>query len=363
MYIKEANRAGNIVWEYNGWDYKHFARIHHDYLKLPNGNVLLLMRGLMTQQEAVAAGADSRLSPPGAWLYDFLLEVKPTGLNTGEVVWEWSILDHLIQDHDPDKDNYGPIAGHPRRIDINYLIRQPSIWDEWDHDWTHSNAIDYDPVSDQIMISVRNYSELWIIDHNTTTEEAAGTKGDLLYRWGNPRAYGAGDYQDQQLFWQHDTHWIPPSLPGEGNVLYVNNGNELPGLQRMYTSIEEITLPSYPNPPPVWSSQSFASAQLQWAHTAHNPADLYFPYGARAKRLTNGNTVICKGGTVLQVIPDGTTVWKYISPVPERNGPPVHQGDKVQTRAGCSLRPWYEPNYPGLKNIDLTPKGPIEHYR
>ena len=362
VYIKEANRDGHIVWEYNSWDYKKFARVHHDFLKLPNGNVLLLMRGLMTPQEAVAAGADSRLSPPGAWLYDFLLEVKPTGLNTSEVVWEWSILDHLIQDHDPDKDNYGPIAGHPGRIDINYSIRHTPIWPEWDHDWTHSNTIDYDPVSDQIMISVRNYSELWVINHNTTTEEAAGTKGDLLYRWGNPRAYGAGDYQDQQLFWQHDAHWIPSGLPGEGNVLYLNNGNEFPGLERLYSSIEEIALPPFSTTlNPRGPSQPFASAQLQWVHTAHNIADLYISYGGWISRLTNGNTLICDGnrGTIFQVTPDGTTVWKYINPVPE-NSPPVHQGDNAQLRTICSQ--WYEPNYPGLKDMDLTPKGPIEHY-
>ncbi|MGC8644373.1 MAG: hypothetical protein ACP5XB_31305, partial [Isosphaeraceae bacterium] len=58
---------------------------------------------------------------------------------------------------------------------------------------------------DQILLSVHSFSEIWIIDHGTTTAEAAthkggrsGKGGDLLYRWGNPQAYRAGTAADQQ---------------------------------------------------------------------------------------------------------------------------------------------------------------------
>ena len=133
--------------------------------------------------------------PAEGWYYDYLQEVKFTGPDSSEIVWEWFPLDHLIQDHDPDKPNYGSIAEHPERIDINYSLRQspPLHW------FPYLNAIAYDPVLDQIMLTTRSHSELWLIDHSTTTEEAAGEKGDLLYRWGNPRAYGVNDPQGQQL--------------------------------------------------------------------------------------------------------------------------------------------------------------------
>src|SRR5262249_36877966 len=97
-------------------------------------------------------------------------------------------------------------------------------------DWTHVNAVSYNPRFDQIMISVRETNEVWIIDHSTTTAEAAahrggkyGMGGDILYRWGNPRAYRAASVADQKLFAQHDAHWIPAGLPGEGNLLVFNN--------------------------------------------------------------------------------------------------------------------------------------------
>ena len=351
-WVAEVARSGDIVWEYH-------ADVHHDFFKLPNGNVLLLMSEMMTSQEAIASGA--RLDPlmGRRWWYDYVQEVKPTGPNGGEVVWEWSVLDHLVQDHDPGKPDYGPIAGNPGRIDINYSIHQIPL----DRYFTHINAIDYDPVLDQIMLSVRAYSELWIIDHNTTTAEAAGAKGDLLYRWGNPRAYGAGDYQDQQLFWQHNAHWIPPGLPGAGNVLILNNGSEFVGYQRGYSSVDEIALPAlsdnaYPREP----DHGFEPAQMQWSYTAPNPDDFYAHHGSGTQRLPNGNTQICDvSGTVFQVTPDGTTVWKYINPTQESNRPPTYQGDHIRTHTYRA--PWYPPDYPGLKNLDLTPKGHIEQYR
>ena len=350
--LAEIDRAGNIVWEYP------YYNIHHDFLKLPNGNVLMLMNKLLTSPEAITVGARLKLTSGRRFWYDYLVEVKPTGPNSGEVVWQWSVMDHLVQDNDPNKPNYGPIAEHPERIDINYTLHQQPL----QRHFTYLNALDYNPALDQIMISARNYSELWIIDHNTTTEEAAGPKGDLLYRWGNPRAHGNGDYQDQQLFRQHNTHWIPQGLPGAGNVLIFNNGHEYNGLDRNYSTIDEILLPpSNDNAYQLEPGHNFRGPQQQWLYSTPNPADFYSPLLSGVQRLPNGNTQICDGvsGVVFQVTPDGTTVWKYIHPV-SKDGPPAHQGDHHQTRTYRA--PWYPPDHPGLQHLDLTPKGPIEHY-
>ena len=353
--VSEVDQAGHIIWRYAE------RGLHHDFLKLPNGNVLLLASSDLTPPPAVAAGAiDPHRSDGRWWVYDYLREVRPTGPDGGEVVWEWSTSDHLVQDHDPGKADYGPVAGHPGRIDINYSIRLGH------RDLFHTNSIDYDPVRGHIMLSARNYGEIWIIDHDTTTEEAAGPKGDLLYRWGNPRAYGAGGHEHQRLFWQHDAHWIPPGLPGEGNVLIFNNGNERPGIRRLYSSIDEIALPALQGDTyPQTQNLAFEPARLQWNYTAPNPADFYSPSRSGVQRLPNGNTQIydTDNGTIFQVTPDGTTVWKYINPVP-RNNHPVYQGDTPRHAAHRAYRaPWYPPDHPGLKNMDLTPKGPIEHYR
>ena len=226
--IAEIDPRGNIVWRYDS------PGLHHDFLKMPNGNVLLLVDERKTREQAIAAGANPEFVSEIGLLHDYLIEVRPTGKTGGEIVWQWSVWDHLVQDFDPAKPNYGAIAEHPELIDLNFLL-EPLNKSHFAGDWTHINAIDYNPDLDQIMLSPRHFSELWIIDHSVTTQEArghsggnSGMGGDLLYRWGNPRAYRHGDADDQRIFWQHQTHWIPPGLPGAGNILLFSNGHELP---------------------------------------------------------------------------------------------------------------------------------------
>ena len=36
-----------------------------------------------------------------------------------DIVWEWHIWDHLVQDADSGDDNYGVVADHPELFDIN----------------------------------------------------------------------------------------------------------------------------------------------------------------------------------------------------------------------------------------------------
>src|SRR5262249_40356034 len=96
--IQEVTWGGELVWDVTFSNDKQHP--HHDICKLPNGNVLMVVWDKKTALEAVVAGrrpetvGDRYLEP------DSLIEVRPTGKTTGEVVWEWHIWEHLIQDHD-----------------------------------------------------------------------------------------------------------------------------------------------------------------------------------------------------------------------------------------------------------------------
>ena len=380
--IVEIDPRGNMVWRYAS-----VGGLHHDFLKMPNGNALLLGKKRKTREQAIAAGANPEFVSQHGLEYDYLVETRPTGAGGGEDVWEWSTWDHLVQDFDPSKPNYGEVAEHPELIDINFLLELRSQTPLLD--WLHTNSLDYNAELDQIMLSPRHFNELWIIDRSATTEEARGHSGgnggmggDLLYRWGNPRAYGHGDAADQRLFWQHQTHWIPRGHPGAGNILVFNNGNESPGAERLYSSVDEIV-------PPVdgyryrrASNAAYPPAEPAWTYAAETPADFYASYASGTQRLPNGNTLIADtpAGTIFQVTPDGKVVWKYLVPYhyhislwqDERQADPTADwptfgaaadDEPVPARRNNVYRAyWYPPDYAGLQSLDLTPGAYLKDY-
>ena len=378
--IYEIDPLGNVL-----WSYRHPQRQHHDLLKLPNGNVLLLVREIKTAEEAVAAGANPAFVPPGGLHIDGIVEVRPIYPDSAEIVWKWSIWDHLVQDYDPSKANFGIVAEHPELVDINYSLRYMSRTARGNNlHWMHGNGLDYNPELDQILISVRNLSEIWVIDHSTNAEEVAGHTGgnsgrggDLLYRWGNPQAYRAGTFADQQLFWQHNPHWIPEGSPGAGNILIFNNGNEYEGRFLDHSSIVEIIPPvsGYGYARREGGGGRYGPAQPVWTYTAENPADFFAQLGSNAHRLPNGNTMIISSrqGVIFEVTPAGATVWRYVNPVVESG--PIYQGDPITVEIipaqppfltwgnGISRSYRYALDYPGLQHYDLTPKGAVELYR
>ena len=241
--VQEIAWNGDIIWEFI-YDSNEYLS-HHDIEPLPNGNVLITAWNFKTYDETIAAGDNPNLPPTGPLTPDHIIEVKPNGSTNGDIVWEWHVWDHLVQDYDPLKNNYGVVADHPELIDINFFS-QKSIQIS---DWTHINAIDYNENLDQILLSSWYFNEIWVIDHSTTTVEAAGHTGgnsgkggDLLYRWGNPQTYRVGAAADQQFFGQHDAQWIESGCPGADNILVFNNGLDRPAGK--YSSVEEILPPN-----------------------------------------------------------------------------------------------------------------------
>ncbi len=305
--IEEYTPNGELVWSFDYYSAGEY-QTHHDIEPLPNGNILMLAWENIGRDQLISAGRDPNT------FNDFLksehiIEVQPTGPNTGNIVWDWHAFDHLIQDYDPEKENYGLIVNHPELLDINYGTVSGD-----DYDWFHCNSIDYNEEFDQILISCRNFNEIWVIDHSTTTVEAAshaggnsGKGGDLLYRWGNPQTYRIDT--PCRLYEQHDASWIDSDCPGEGHILIFNNG-----VGRGYSSVDEII-------PPIDSSgiyyytpgTSFGPIDPFWSYT---PPNFYQYRFSSAQRLRSGNTLICCGVTssFFEVTPDMTIVWNYNAP-------------------------------------------------
>lgn len=291
--VQKVNWEGTVTWDYVYSTNEYCT--HHDIHPMPNGNVLLIAYERRTAAEATQAGSTKAIE---MWP-DKIVEVKQTGATTGEVVWEWKAWDHLVQNVDPNKSNYqSSIADHPELLNINYKTNK---------DWMHMNGLDYNPILDQITFSSHNLNEIYVIDHSTTTAEAAGHKGgnsgkggDILYRWGNPAAYNASGTAVINV--THDAHWIPLGRPKAGQLVCFNNGGT--------TSASTI---DYVDAPVLGFNYVKASgAPFQpTSYSARTVCNGKTTNMGNSVQLENGNTLICiaLAAKFYEIDKNGTTLF------------------------------------------------------
>ncbi len=305
--IQKVDWDGNVLWDFKYASESHLQ--HHDFELLPNGNVLLIAWEKISKADALAAGRSAQKLEGDELYGEKIVEIQPEGKTGGKEVWVWRLRDHLIQYEDPNKPHYGNPAQHPRRVDINYAMNGKA-------DWIHMNAVDYHPELDQIVLSARYFDELWLIDHSTTSQEAAssaggryGHGGDLLYRLGNPMAYGQGEPKDKLLFGQHNCVWIPPGFPGAGDITVFNNGTSPP--RTGYSSVDQFKMPVEASGQyRLAASGAFEAPQVVWSYS--RGPEMYSFRISGAERLANGNTLICSGDQpwILEVTPDKQVAWE-----------------------------------------------------
>ncbi|MEL6863466.1 MAG: aryl-sulfate sulfotransferase [Bacteroidota bacterium] len=362
-----AGGGGDIV-EIRDWDNQlkwsfalndSLSRLHHDIAPMPDGHILMIVWERKTREEAIQAGRDTSQVTEGELWPDYIIEVDP---ETDQIVWEWHAWDHLIQDFDETKDNFGNVADHPELIDINWQTNDGGA------DWMHSNAIDYQAENKLILLSVPTFHEVWVIDKSTTTEEAAGhiggfgkRGGDLLYRWGNPAAYRAGTETDQQLFYQHDAHWVDDFLtnmhPQFGKIAVFNN-RVAADVSTVNTFEAGFDMYNWGFP---FSNGTYEPAGFDYTYTHPTPSLIHSTGLSSVQFLPNGNALICAGrwGYSLEVTPDNEIVWEYKTPL--RGGAPVTQGDSLAINNNLTFRlKRYPTNFEAFDNRDLSPNGYIE---
>jgi len=390
----EAGRIEKITWYIKVvWDFEYATEQylhHHDFAVMPNGHILAIAWEAKTPEEVKAAGRKPELSPKAGLWPDKIVEIEPLDNTHGKIVWEWHVWDHLIQDFDSKKANYGKLADHPELLDINVgepipaAISQDSFnilkkqgrifWrnqtpENMASDVYHFNAIKYNADMDQVVFSSPELSEIFIIDHSTTTQEAAGHKGghrgkggDFLYRWGNPQNYHRGDSTNQQLRGQHDVRWIEKGKPGEGHLtVFDNNSSKIDSID--YSEVYELV-------PPVNSDGNYILEKDKpygpekpiWVYKA-TPDSLSFwsSFISGAERMKNGNTFINEGarGRFFEVTKEGKMVWEYLNQyrgdVRKLNGDPNPAMPLVYITFRSSFIP---ADHPGLANKKLEPLNP-----
>ncbi|HFA48681.1 MAG TPA: T9SS type A sorting domain-containing protein [Bacteroidetes bacterium] len=347
-----------VLWSYILAD--SFNMQHHDVHFMENGNVLLIAWELKGLEEMLGNGFDSSNYNQVELWPDYLREINP---GTNEIEWEWHAWDHLIQDYDSTKNNFGNISGHPELIDLNYQEYAGGR-----QDWMHCNAIDYDPVKDQVMLSVRNFNEIWIIDHSTTIAEAAGHTGgnsgkggDLLYRWGNPKAYKKGETADRKLFFQHDAQWIDD---------FVNPDYEYYGKIVLFNNFISVDISRGQILEPVWDTltNSYLKSDglylpVDFSKTISHPNSDISSSGTASsiQIIGDGTVVICAArfGFAFELTKEGQVAWEYRTPM--KQGLPVAQGTELSSGDNFTFQlERYPEDFSGFISKDLSPIGFIE---
>ena len=335
-------------------------RLHHDIVGTPEGTILMIAWESKSNEEAIMAGRNPALISNGILWPDYILEWDP---DMDSIIWEWHVWDHLIQDYDSTKNNFGVVSNHPELVEINY--------DEHDghQDWLHSNSLHYNSFLDQILLSIPYFNEIWIIDHSTTSQEAAshqggasGKGGDLLYRWGNPQAFRAGTIDDKQLFFQHGAKWVDPSaeLDSEnyGLISLFNNR-----VSENYSSLNVINAEfdmydnQYRN-----SGGRFLPNDFEIDVVHPDTLEISSSSGlSSVQMLPNGNLLAVAGrwGYAYELTPNNEVVWEYRTPL--RGGTRIEQGSDLNINNNLTFRiDRYSLNFPGFDNKELSPGPRLE---
>ena len=383
-WFEELTWDGDVVWEF------HFAneqyRPHHDFAIKPNGNILIIAWEPKTVEEAIAAGRNAEEIPAAGLWPDWIVELQPKGDNDAEIVWQWHLWDHVVQQHDESLDNYGVVAEHPELLDINAAhLSEPVTQEELEQqraagfavsnatvdnrgsDLFHTNAINYNAELELIAISVPGVNEIFVIDNSTSTAEAAtgtggrwGKGGDILYRWGNPANYGRGDDEDRKLGFQHDTSWVSNESGENVSILLFNNS--VPGADPGQSAVYEIELPLTEAGFELLDDAAYGPAEPGWSFMTEDPMAFFSPFISGAQRLDSGNTLVTEGvsGRFFEVDRNGNIVWNYMTPysgdlrnpdgtTPQPVGPFIYAVFRATHVAT---------DHPGLAGRELTPLDP-----
>lgn len=174
-HLHELDWDGAIVWEYAN------EALHHDFIRLPNGNTLIPLWVELPDELArrVRGGVRRPREKFPKLISDDIVEVDPAGVEVART--------HLWRALDPLRDPIGPNV------------------QRWE--WTHLNGIDL-TAEGNIVFSCRTNSRVGIVERATNK---------LLWRYGQP-----------ETFYQHN----PTVLPN-GNIQIFDNGmDRIAGLPR-----------------------------------------------------------------------------------------------------------------------------------
>jgi len=276
-YGKLVEVRGTTVLRSWQWTSPTSGTLHHAHTIMPNGHWL----AVGYEQVSGITGYSGNL-----W-NEHILEYDPVA---AKVVWEWKATDHMST------------TNNPRKINPTKLTTGGDAF--------HFNSVSYDPDRDLVLVSSHAMNEILVVDHSTTTAQAAtstggryGHGGDFLFRWGSAKNYGGTSATVTNVF--HGGNIVGPGLPGAGHFLVFANTDVVAKHSRAYEVSADFS--SADTGYTLAASGEFnASVVFNWYSTTgtyESAGNFGF-----VQRLPNGNTFITftKSSKFVEVDSTGT---------------------------------------------------------
>jgi hypothetical protein len=302
--LVEMNWLGEVV---GGWYAENFpgeftprelsvpvdaTAMHHAFHEMPNGNLLVFAVETRSVSDFPTSSTDPNASTTTALVAgDVLTEFT----REGEVVNEIHVLDVL----DPTRVGHGSFHWYWDRYYPGAL------------DWSHCNAVVYDPNSNAYVVSSRHQDAVFKVERDT---------GSLVWILGNHANWGP-EWEDAllepegDLIWQFHQHAV--DVTELGVILYDNGNYRAP-------AYEEAVLPYYSRAVEFAIDEDQMNVREAWTYDSSDSGSFYSSYMSDADRLaTTGNTLVTNGGLwtenesgryfeIIELKQDGTPVFDLI---------------------------------------------------
>ena len=285
--VREIDLAGTTINEFTvddlnkslaaaGYTWSAFA-IHHDFVELPNGHLLLLVNSFKDYTDV--QGFPGTTSVQGDAIVDLDENLKP--------VWVWSAFDHLDVD------------------------RHPFGFTQQFADWTHSNALLYSPDDGNLVLSIRH--QFWVVKIDYANGQGTG---NILWRLGYQGDFNLLDSSSPAdwFYAQHFPNIISPNSSGDFKLAVFDNGDN-----RVLDTSGNVCGSS--GQPACYSraviydvNETDMTAHVDWSDTLP-----YSFWGGAIQQLPNNNVWVDsttpldlenKSARIIEVTPDAQVLWK-----------------------------------------------------
>ncbi|MFK8023536.1 MAG: aryl-sulfate sulfotransferase [Ilumatobacter sp.] len=282
---------------------------HHEFTRLPDGNLIGLVRVnqsiSVSDQQGFCPGDEQEWEIAG----DLIIEFEPDGT----VLRTWNLEDALDLFEFPGQ----------------FLCETETLFSTpVERDWTHANAVEYDPVNDLLLVSSRHTDHIVAFERGDTV----GHQTEVAYVFG---VGGDVEIDGAPFFHQH-----APEVQADGSILVYDNGNFRPGGEKYSRAVRYEFDRGEDG---VWR------ASQVWEHRVDTDdgTPLQALFLGDADALSNGNVLIAHGGIgqpgsaevsarVIEVVPFGPAGGDVVMDIrfgePETgNGITTYRAERIES--------------------------------